>query len=417
MASQSKVSSKRVPNAAPATSTALVLERQCSCGAHVCAGPFVDGNAARSKNLQRHSANQHEPSEAPPIVHEVLHSPGHGLDAATRSFFEPRLGHDLSRVRVHTDSRAAESARATRALAYTVGHDVVFGESQYRPQTSEGLRLLTHELTHVAQQESASLSDHPLTIGPTDHLAEREAQNAAKSVTAGVPLQHPVKSRGQHSLQRSVAGDVGGTLIGAAGGAAAGFAIGGPVGALVGGFVGGIGGLVLGDVLSADKRGLTSQEKKEAQLVFDAGLDYGAVKIAESPIMAMGDFARTPFDTVYFPPGTSMLSFSHFMPWLIHELTHVWQYQHGVSVLKKMFWALHGASAYDYGGEPGLKKAASERRHFASFNTEQQGDILSDYYRRLKAGADTSAYEPFVEEVRGKRMGDFPVTQTETKLA
>ncbi len=65
---------------------------------------------------------------------------------------EPRFGHDFSQVRIHTDERAAETARAVNALAYTVGRDVVFGAGQYAPQTDEGRRLLAHELTHVVQQ-------------------------------------------------------------------------------------------------------------------------------------------------------------------------------------------------------------------------------------------------------------------------
>jgi len=80
---------------------------------------------------------------------------GRPLDSATRAFFEPRFGTDFSHVRVHTDSHAAASARSVNALAYTVGHDVVFGAGQYAPQTSEGRHLLAHELTHVVQQRRA----------------------------------------------------------------------------------------------------------------------------------------------------------------------------------------------------------------------------------------------------------------------
>src|SRR5258708_11313667 len=67
----------------------------------------------------------------PPIVHEVLNSSGQPLDASTRAFMEPRFGHDFSRVRVHSDPRATDSAREVNALAYTVGRDVVFGPRQY----------------------------------------------------------------------------------------------------------------------------------------------------------------------------------------------------------------------------------------------------------------------------------------------
>ena len=92
----------------------------------------------------------------PPIVHKALRSPGRPLDAATRSLMEQRFGHDFSRVRIHTEAQAAESARAVNALAYTVGPDMVFGAGQYVPDTSEGRQLVAHELTHVVQQTTAS---------------------------------------------------------------------------------------------------------------------------------------------------------------------------------------------------------------------------------------------------------------------
>jgi hypothetical protein len=90
---------------------------------------------------------------SPPIVRQVLGSPGQPLDRADRAFMEPRFGRDLSRVRVHTDARAADSARAVNASAFTVGRDIVFGRGRFRPGSREGRRLLAHELTHVVQQD------------------------------------------------------------------------------------------------------------------------------------------------------------------------------------------------------------------------------------------------------------------------
>ncbi|HWQ48747.1 MAG TPA: DUF4157 domain-containing protein [Methanosarcina sp.] len=87
-----------------------------------------------------------------PDIHDVLRSSGQSLDTQTRSFFEFRLGYDFSDVRVHTDGKAAESARAVDALAYTVGKDIVFKERKYAPETVTGRQLLAHELTHVVQQ-------------------------------------------------------------------------------------------------------------------------------------------------------------------------------------------------------------------------------------------------------------------------
>ena len=80
--------------------------------------------------------------------------PGEPLDAGTLAFMEPRFNYNFSKVRVHADSRAAESARSVNALAYTVGRDVVFGAGQYAPTTLSGRQLLAHELTHVVQQQA-----------------------------------------------------------------------------------------------------------------------------------------------------------------------------------------------------------------------------------------------------------------------
>jgi hypothetical protein len=90
--------------------------------------------------------------EAPGVVSEVVGSGGRSLDDATRSFFEPRFGHDLAGVRVHTGALADESARGMNARAYTLGSDIVFASGGFAPGTREGRQLLAHELTHVLQQ-------------------------------------------------------------------------------------------------------------------------------------------------------------------------------------------------------------------------------------------------------------------------
>jgi hypothetical protein len=93
---------------------------------------------------------------APPIVNEVLNSPGQQLDSTTGAFFEQHFGQDFSHVRVHADQRAADSAEAIRASAYTVGSDIVFGSNAFTPETQQGRHLLAHELTHVVQQQQQS---------------------------------------------------------------------------------------------------------------------------------------------------------------------------------------------------------------------------------------------------------------------
>jgi hypothetical protein len=89
---------------------------------------------------------------------------GRPLDPATRVFFESRFGADLRDVRVHTDARAAESARSINALAYTTGHNIVFASERFHPGSSAGRKLLAHELAHIIQQDSLS----PKTLSPND---------------------------------------------------------------------------------------------------------------------------------------------------------------------------------------------------------------------------------------------------------
>jgi hypothetical protein len=190
-----------------------VLQRKCACGNHTVAG----GECAecRKKRLQRKAVDGREETAVLSIVHEVLRSPGRPLDAETRAFMESRFAHsfsqvhahsprppqttsslavapaddrfereadrvaldvmqrsapgmsepsaqpllhDFSNVRVHTDAQAAQSARLLNARAYTVGQHIVFARDQYSETSAEGRRLLAHELTHVVQQTSSSVS-------------------------------------------------------------------------------------------------------------------------------------------------------------------------------------------------------------------------------------------------------------------
>lgn len=164
-----------------------VVQRQCGCGGslgHI--GECADCGDQQPA-LQRTPISQVEPLAVPPIVSEVLRTPGQPLDVAIRAFMEPRFRHDFSQVRIHTDARAAESARAINALAYTVGRDVVFGVGQYTPETITGRQLLAHELTHVVQQQdtqSTNAMAASLTLGELGDIYEREADQVAAAVTA-----------------------------------------------------------------------------------------------------------------------------------------------------------------------------------------------------------------------------------------
>lgn len=159
-----------------------LLQRACACGKHCVHG----GECAecRKKRLQRKAVGDKQETAVPPIVHDVLRSPGQPLDPATRAYMEPRFGHDFSQVRVHTDAQANKSARAVAAQAYTVGAHVVFGKGHYQPATSTGQRLIAHELTHVLQQHAGMAFDQrpPLTINAPNDPAEQEAEQVANAL-------------------------------------------------------------------------------------------------------------------------------------------------------------------------------------------------------------------------------------------
>jgi Domain of unknown function (DUF4157) len=128
--------------------------------------------------------------QEPSLVKDVVGSgSGTPLAGETRDFMESRLGADFSDVRVHTDSKASESARSVQAHAYTVGNDVVFQSGKYEPESDSGKRMLAHELTHVVQQRSGPVAGTPAPGGiqisnPSDSF-ERAADSSADRVMSG----------------------------------------------------------------------------------------------------------------------------------------------------------------------------------------------------------------------------------------
>jgi hypothetical protein len=161
------------------------LQRKCECGGTGEQCDCENKEKKEKEGLVQRKAAGRGPGSVPPVVHEVLRSPGQPLDAGTRAFMERRFGYDFGLVRVHTDSKAAESAKAVTALAYTVGRNVVFDSGTYAPQTTAGQKLLAHELAHVVQQGGAN--SVPLEVGAANCDAERQAASAASvAMTGGV---------------------------------------------------------------------------------------------------------------------------------------------------------------------------------------------------------------------------------------
>jgi hypothetical protein len=136
--------------------------------------PAVSGALPRIQRFAGQPTGQ--TAGAPASVDQVLASPGRPLEPALRQNMEQRFGYDFSRVRVHSDAAAEQSAQEVNANAYTVGHDIVFGAGGFAPGTHQGRRLIAHELTHVVQQSGADgvradPSNEKRGLSPVSHAA------------------------------------------------------------------------------------------------------------------------------------------------------------------------------------------------------------------------------------------------------
>jgi Domain of unknown function (DUF4157) len=105
---------------------------------------------------------------------------GAALDGSVANKLSPSLG-DLSDVRVHTDPTAHDLNHAVSAKAFATGSDVYFAKDQYKPGTSDGDKLIAHELAHVVQQRGAPTSG-PLTVSNPGDAMENEADAVADKI-------------------------------------------------------------------------------------------------------------------------------------------------------------------------------------------------------------------------------------------
>ena len=136
-------------------------QRQCGCG-DTCS-KCREGDAGHPHFTVRRAPGTFAASsgvEVPSSVQRVLRAPGQALDGSIRAFMEPRFGRDFSRIQVHADDLAVESARAMGARAFAVGPHIVFGKGEASFATYAGQRMLAHELAHVVQQEGNQSPGH-----------------------------------------------------------------------------------------------------------------------------------------------------------------------------------------------------------------------------------------------------------------
>lgn len=207
------------------------VQRQCTCGQHVLGGGLCSDCKKKAARLQRKKGD-HAPfgedvdvdAEVDAAMEVLEQSQGQALDSRARSFMEARFRQDFSQVRVHTGTAAEKSTRAVNALAFTVGHDIVFAPHQYAPTTARGTALLAHELTHVVQQAGSRAAPSAKAISEPSDAAEREADSVAHRIMSGARARPLEITRAPDAAIHTL--DTGGAVaLGIVGGLAAGLTI------------------------------------------------------------------------------------------------------------------------------------------------------------------------------------------------
>lgn len=289
----------------------------------------------------------------------------------------------MSNVRVHTDHEADALSQSVNATAFTTGQDIFFREGTYNPNSTDGLKLLAHEATHTVQQAAGPVAGTPTAGGvsvsdPGDRF-ERAAEQAANSIIQReVDLAEPVETvptdpvaTTEPVVQRFL------PLV--------------PI--LVGAGV--VGGIV--EAVRRESRSLNEPEINYAKDVYHDSLDYSVITITRGSLMSTGA-PRTIGNTIHFTDdyyvGDTMDLTEAGKLTLIHEMAHVWQYQHtGWTYAPKALWAQAKAwwhtgsrnAAYDWRS---LHNAGTP---WADWNPEAQAEAVEDYNEALRKGMEGTA--------------------------
>jgi hypothetical protein len=316
-----------------------------------------------------------------PVVEEVLGSSGQALGCIDRARMEAALGHDFSRVRVHADALAATAAAALHARAFTVGQHVVFGQGHWQLATNSGQRLLTHELIHVVQQAASERSAGHLEVSRPDDPSEREASTVSESLfRRGGPPSDLAMAESQ-SRPLSVAGRPTGQAIQRQ---------------LETPFSGRVRSPVAEELITQETEvmsglqgmPLTPLEIELARTVFGDSIDYSRVRLMHASeslwFRTVGNVIRIPpFFTV--DPSASAryhpLAVDYMRHTFIHEMTHVWQYQHGgTSYISYSLGPQLVAMVRRKGRNAAYCYEADSATSFWEFTPEQQGLIVENFF-------------------------------------
>ena len=139
-------------------------------------------------------------------------------------------------------------------------------------------------------------------------------------------------------------------------------------------------------------RPLTEVEIKMAHSVFGPDFDVSQVRL-KTAWWVLKNYAVSPNGNIYFNPKDWVEDFSKQSlgkkSWSIHELTHVWQLQQGLKVVRGAVMKRR----YDY--------ILQEGKSFFTYGIEQQARMVQDYFVRREQGKDCGAWQaciPFLQQ-------------------
>jgi Domain of unknown function (DUF4157) len=137
------------------------------------------------RTIDKHSSHHTSEGVKASLLEEVTRDGGQPLSKSVREALEPQFQHSFANVRVYDSTEAAQASDSLNAKAFTVGENIFFNQGRYQPESSVGLRLLSHELAHTVQQGPLSTFPNALGIAPNHGALEGAARMASLSVVGG----------------------------------------------------------------------------------------------------------------------------------------------------------------------------------------------------------------------------------------
>ena len=376
---------------------------------------------------------------------------GHAMPETTKSFMQNRFRADFSDVRIHTGEYAANLSTQLKAQAFTVGNDIYFNEGKFAPSTSQGKRLIAHELTHTIQQNSNKMSAQP--------KAQRSfwsfIKKAAGAVWGGIKSVGKAIGKAAKWVWKGIKW-IGTQLIDKIAGVFQriafwmsqlparvvrllstlwkglktfkpwtlkwwkslaeidtwkGFLKWITTVALQSLEIGGIGEMyeTIQDIIKFNTRTLSASELRAGKSVFGNSINFDFVRVDTGAVIgpAFSHRAYTSFHTInsWATESTDVM---------VHELTHVWQYENaGAIYMPQAVHAQLWGGRYDYKDVAGLQRKKAAGDGLLSFNREQQAQIVQDFFRLRQNGfipgsaatpADLPLYADFVKTVSSLSM-------------